>query len=448
MKKVRKVFALVLATVMAVLTLTACGSTESNQAQPTQGTAAASSNDQAAAKKDVTLTIWHYLNDREAIMKDFAAQYEKQTGVKVDFQLYSGDQIKSKVQAAAQANSLPDAWVFSGGRVDLLKYAAAGNVLKLDDYGFKDWSSRFNQVILDQVTATDADKSTEGLSDIQAGIYGVPLDVNNMQFIYNKDLFQKAGLDPDNPPKTWNEFIEAGKKLKAANIVPFATGIGSWVQNSLTEQYQYAYMDKQTLSDSRTGKITYKAAGMENVLNMVAEMRDAKMFADGVATMDLPTAEQMFVNGQVAMIYDGSWAIGVFSSMNPDFKNYGVFFPPKDERAKNDPLIPGGIGAYFTVSKNSENAQDVVDFLKWLTDNDQQVTYANTSFNLPANKDCIDPTKLSPQTAEFANDMDKIQYTVPAYKDKPAELYSKGIQLIVIGKSPASIVEQMDDSNK
>jgi ABC-type glycerol-3-phosphate transport system substrate-binding protein len=430
MKKAKKVISTILTMVMVISVFTAF-------------TMATSAKSKKAA--GVTITIWHYLNDREALLQDFASKYEAKTGVKVDLQLYSGDQMKAKVQAAAQAKSLPDAWVFAGGKDDLLKYAAAGNVMNLTE-GMKTWSSRFNKSILEQVTALASDTNTPDKKNVALGIYGVPLDVNNMQFLYNKDLFKKAGINA--PPKTWNEFIADGKKLNAAKITPFATGIGSWVQYSLTEQYQYAYMGKARLIDSRNGKISYKSAGMTKVLNMIAEMRDNNMLAEGSATMDLPAAEQMFVNGQVAMIYDGSWAVGVFNSMNPAFKNYGVFFPPMDTRATYKVLIPGGIGAYLVVNKDTSHSKETIDFIKWLTDKEQQIVYANQSFNLPANKEAVDFNKLLPQTAEFANDMDKLQYAVPGYKvARASELYGKGIQSIVIKqKTPEQVVQEMDSA--
>lgn len=445
--RIIKLAAVILTLVLIIGVFSACNRNSVEQAndEESKRTSAESSTSEKAEepKKDVTLTIWHYLNDREAIMKGFAAQYEEKTGVKVDFQLYSGDQMKAKVQAAAQAKSLPEAWVFVGGKPDIAQYAKAGNILNLYD-SMKDWKTRFNESILVPISFTEGDGY-----EVEAGIYGVPLDVNNMQFLYNKDLFKKAGLDPETPPKTWNEFIEFGKKLKSSGIIPFATGIGSWAHYALTEQYHFAYMDLDKIEESRKGNITYKEAGMENVLKMMVEMRDAGLFAEGVATMDLPTAEQMFANGQVAMIYDGSWAIGVFNSMNPDFKNYGVFFPPKDERAQHDVLIPGGIGAYFVVNKESQSAKECVDFLNWLTDKEQQVVYANGSFNLPANKDAVDPNKLLPQTAEFANDMDKLQPAVPPYKAGIADIYGAGIQMIIIGeKTPEEIVMEMDKNNK
>lgn len=395
----------------------------------------------------VTITIWHYLNDRDKLMKEFAQEYEKKTGVHVDFQLYSGDQMGSKIQAAAQAKTLPDAWTGVGLKPALSKLIEGGYVAKVNDLipNFGNWRNKFPQNVLDQISFTQGDGF-----NVPPGTYGIPLDVNNMQFLYNKELFKKAGLDPDNPPKTWNEFLEYGKKLKEAGITPFATGIGTWVGFSLLEPYEWAYLGPDKLKEARAGQITFKEAGFEKVLNLLVEMRDAKMFAEGVATMDLPTAEQMFVNGQIAMIFDGSWAIGVFNSMNPNFKDYGVFFPPKDDRASYPALIPGGIGAYFVVNNDSKHLKETVDFLIWLTEKDQQIKYANESFNLPANKDAIDPNKLLPQTAAFAKEMDKVNPGMPPIKNPRAEeVLGKGIQMIVMGqKIPPEVVKEMDEANK
>lgn len=450
-----KSISLFIAALMLVSVFTGCGAntassenTQSTVGEKAQSTAQQQSSTSAPEKKSVTLTVWHYMNDRETLIKEMAADYEKQTGVKVDFQLYSGDQMSSKVQAAAQAKTLPEAWTFAGGLNDICRYAEAGNILDVSQVA-ADWLTRFNKVILDYVTVTEDIRKDSQNKNAPLGIYGIPLDVVNMQFLYNKDLFTKAGLDPEKPPTTWNELLDMGKKLKTAGIVPFATGVGSWAGKSLASIYMFAYADKQKIVDTRAGKGKYADLSMDKVLNMFAEMRDAKILSDGIGTMDLPAAEQMFANGQAAILYDGSWAIGVLNGMNPNFKNYGVFYPPKDERASYNALIPGGIGSYFVINKESPNVNETLELMKWLTDNDQQVKYCNSSFNLPANKDCIDPAKLLPQAAQFADDMDKIQPAIIGDKAAVDDVWGKGIQMVCIGqKNSADVVKEMDDNNK
>jgi ABC-type glycerol-3-phosphate transport system substrate-binding protein len=63
----------------------------------------------------------------------------------------------------------------------------------------------------------------EGVSDhgIQKAI---PLTMQGMGWYYNKELFQKAGLDPDNPPQSWDDFLQACELLQQHGITPIAMG--------------------------------------------------------------------------------------------------------------------------------------------------------------------------------------------------------------------------------
>ena len=54
--------------------------------------------------------------------------------------------------------------------------------------------------------------------------YGVPWTWGAVGILYNKDLFPKAGLDPENPPATWTDFLAAVQTLKDAGITPIAIG--------------------------------------------------------------------------------------------------------------------------------------------------------------------------------------------------------------------------------
>lgn len=450
-KTFKKTLALITAIVMLAALAVGCGNTAANGGATVTSTAVTSQAASTVAetpKEPVKLTFWHYFNDRETIMNDFAKQYEQETGVQVEMSLYNGDTMKEKQQAAAAANQLPDIWAFIGGNGDICRYADGGNILKLDD-ALAEWGNRFDKVVIDQMAVTEVTRKASENPNAPLGYYALPLDTNNMQLLYNKDLFTKAGLDAENPPKTWTEFLDAGKKLNAAGIIPFASGLGSWAQISLASIFQFEFMGADNINKARTMEMKFKDAGLEQALNEFVEMNNAKMFADGSATMDLPTAEKMFVNGQVAMIYDGSWALGVFKSMNPEFKNYGVFLIPKDERAQYEPLIPGGIGAFLTVNAKSANTAATLDFLKWLTDKPQQVKYSNESLNLPANNTITDADKLAPQLLQFSQTMSKIQPTVAGERQSIADIYNAGLSLIINGsKTPAELVKELDEKNK
>jgi len=63
------------------------------------------------------------------------------------------------------------------------------------------------------------------LSHYDGNVYRMGWYPLPMIWAYNKDLFEKAGLDPDNPPKTWDDLLSACDKLKAKGIAPLGGGI-------------------------------------------------------------------------------------------------------------------------------------------------------------------------------------------------------------------------------
>src|SRR5471032_2331637 len=72
---------------------------------------------------------------------------------------------------------------------------------------------------------------TSYYSDTQGRMLSMPFNSSTPVFFYNKDAFKKAGLDPNNPPKTWDEVQAAALKVKDAGIAcGFTTGWQSCVQ--------------------------------------------------------------------------------------------------------------------------------------------------------------------------------------------------------------------------
>ncbi len=72
------------------------------------------------------------------------------------------------------------------------------------------------------------------------------IDVTNIQMLYNKDLFKQAGLDPNKPPETWDEFISDWHKLKAAGIPGLVSGWGeTWMIDCFANNYAFNIMGER-----------------------------------------------------------------------------------------------------------------------------------------------------------------------------------------------------------
>ena len=391
----------------------------------------------AAKRSNVTLTFWHYFTDRAALFNRFAAEYKKITGVTVKMELVSGDILGQKFQAAAQAHTLPDlsaAWTAIGEGT--APYAKEGIIMNLKGPMSHGWAKEFVKSYLDS-----ASFPAHNEFGVKPGPYLVPLDANNMQVLYNKTLFKRAGIK--GTPKTWSQFIADGNKLAGLGVAPFVAGFGSWVLDAMAQPYMWNVVGKQNLVKTFSGKMKYTSAPWVGFLSIWQKLGQSHALAEGIMADDDPAAESLFVNGRAGMMFDGSWAIGVFQQQNPGFKDYDVFFPPS---AGKFPLrIPGGVGAMAFVVGTSKHKSEAVKFLQWLTAPKQQAAYANSSNNLPANKHVVGKVRMSRILAHFSRSMNKIIPSIPNGMSAAVDTtMDKGLQRILSGQdTPAHVAALM-----
>lgn len=389
-----------------------------------------------------SLIIWHWMTDRHEVFKDLAKQYETETGKKVNFQLNAPSELfTAKVRAAAQTNTLPDIFGVLGGSQDMARFINAKLIHSLTPYleaeNGKWKKSFFNE-------ALDVNRFTKDNQwGIPEGIYGIPIDVANIQMLYNKDIFKEAGITK--LPQTWDEFIKTGEKIiKDANKQFFATGFGEvWIINCVLRNFAFNVMGEEKFLKTLKGEVLYSDPDWIECYSKFKEMADKKLFATGIVTMGNKNAERLFATGHVAVTFNGSWSINVYKTMNPDLNYAPMFFPKLTD---NYPVvIQRGAGSSFVVSENSPLKNDAIMFLKWLTNEKNQTYLSKNTFNLPANKNSVD--KLPSILEDFADDMEKTihPYLLPVVEDADIiEALGRGIQSIIIGeKTPVEIGEEI-----
>lgn len=385
-----------------------------------------------------SITFWHYWTDRAEVLQSLATEYQEETGVEVKLELVPGDAMGQKFQAAAQADKLPDiaaSWE-PAGEV-LAVYANEGQLQNLSALdGGQDWFDRF-----EPATVAGVSYAPDNQWKVDPGAYLVPFDTNNMQFLYNKDLFDQAGITK--LPTTLNEFVDASEKLRAIDVQPFISGFSSWPLESMASMYIDNVISPETRNAVYTGEGRYDTKEWTDFLGIFETLAAAGVFADGIVGYDMPAAETLFVAGQAGMIFDGSWALGVFNQTNPDFENYGVFLPPSlgDEELR----IPGGVGSTAFVVGSSPHVDEAAAFLKWLTDSAQQKKYAESSFNIPANREVATELALDENIAAFAEGADKLIAPTTVVMQAPViTTMAKGLQLIIAGTdTPAAVAARM-----
>jgi sn-glycerol 3-phosphate transport system substrate-binding protein len=135
-------------------------------------------------------------------------------------------------------------------------------------------------------------------------LVSMPFNSSTPVMYYNKDAFQKAGLNPDQPPKTWPEVAEAAKKLRAAGMeCGYSTAWPSWVQlENFAAWHNVPYASENNGFGGLGARLKLDNPLFKRHMTFLADMAKAGTFTYG-GRGDAGNA--LFISGKCGM-YTGS----------------------------------------------------------------------------------------------------------------------------------------------
>jgi ABC-type glycerol-3-phosphate transport system substrate-binding protein len=403
---------------------------------------------QNASVENSPVVIWHWMTDRDEAFQELSKRYKQETGRDVQFQLYApSDLYSQKVRVGAQTNSLPDVYGILGDSRDLASFVEAGHVENLTAQlgdGPGSWKNSFYAEAVNTAYFKPVNQF-----QIPEGYYGIPIDVTTLPMIYNKALFRKAGLDPEKPPKTWDDFIETGKKLKKSGVTGFVSGWAeTWLIYSLVTDLAFNVMGEEKLINTFAGKVPYTDPDWIEVLGAFEKLQKAGFADPSLVTLGNKSAEQAFSFERSAITFNGSWAVNVYAGMNPKLE-YAPFYPPA-LNPKNPSRVWFLAGSVFYVNAKSPNKSAAVEFLKWFTSKEASSYLLTTTKNLPASKEVGDdvPAFLKQFSNLIENSFNPNGMAVTE-DPKVQEVLNKGIQSILIGeKTPKQVAAEIQKAKE
>lgn len=388
-----------------------------------------------------TITLWHWMTDRQEAFEELAQKYKDQTGIQVKIDLYApSDSYTQRIIASAQAKVLPDIYGILDKKEIFASFIKNGFVADLTDK-FAENNGEWEKDIFSK--ALDVNRFKDGnVYDVKPGIYGVPIDVTNIQMLYNKNLLEKAGIKK--APKTFEEFLTAIEALKRIGVQGFVSGWGElWMIDCFASNYAFNIMGEEKIMKTFRGEIPYTDPDWIKVFNVFKELRDKGGFIEGIVTKPNKDAEQDFALERAAFTFNGSWCVNVYNDMNPNLQ-YGTMLPPAIN-AQLPMKIWGGAGSSFVVNNGSLRKDKAIDFLKWLTAPEQQAFLSEKTKNLPSSRKAL--SSIPEVLSTFAGAMDNTTHpTIWELNEKPLvqEKYLKGIQSIIIGeKTPEQVAQEV-----
>lgn len=363
MKKYSK-FALVMLLAFSTL-LAGCGSKD--EGKETAG-------DQNGTK---TLKIFQFKVEIAEAMSRMKADYEKEhPGVKLDIQTVGGgSDYGAALKAQFASGEEPD--IFNvGGYRDLDTWLE-----KLEDLSDQPWVGDVVDVAKEPMTK-------------DGKLYGQPMAIEGYGFIYNKDLFEKAGITE--LPKTITELEAAAQKLQEAGITPFVNGYQeTWILANHLLNIGFAHQPDPNAFVKGLNEGTEKIVG-NPVFDEWIKLFEltTKYGQKNPLTTDYNTEITTFASGEAAMTQNGNWTQVQIDGINPDL-NIGLLPMPINDNAEQNDKLPVGVPNNWVVNKNSKMKEEAKEFLNWLVTSETGKKYITEDFKfIPAFKSIKANTEL------------------------------------------------------
>lgn len=219
-----------------------------------------------------------------------------------------------------------------------------------------------------------------------------PYNSSSPILYYNKDAFAKAGLDAENPPKTWPEVFEAAKKIKASDASK--CGITStWLTWIQTENFaawnNVAYGTNENGLGSTDVKLEFNAPLFVEHFQAIADLAKDGTFRYGGRTSE---AKQLFMSGECAILTESSGGLGDIVKSGV---NYGIGQLPYYEGHGPQNTIPGGASLWVFGGKSDEEYKGVAQFFNFLSQTQIQARLHQVSGYLPVTNAAYEETKKS-----------------------------------------------------
>ncbi|MBI2870473.1 MAG: extracellular solute-binding protein [Candidatus Omnitrophica bacterium] len=324
-----------------------------------------SADDKAAGEGPVVLNFWE-LSVQEELMRVLIGKFEEENpGIEVRLQLLSWDSGFDKIITSIAAGNAPD--VCELGTTWVPKFSHSG-VLR---------------DITDEVRDIRGEYFLWEPTLYQGRVYGAPWLAGTRVMIYNRDLFSQAGLDRDDPPKTWNELLEAVHRIDELGPETYGFGIFAGEGDSVWQEFlPFAWGNGgEVLNKNHTASRLAERETIE-ALEYYRRLKEFSL-VDRQAQVN-----QLFADGKIGIQISGPWNFTMIPRQNPDL-NFGVALLPRPDK-------PGGVGAAFaggeilTILSNSKHPAEAFKLIQFLIRGDNAIEITKLQQNIvPTHKNII-----------------------------------------------------------
>lgn len=378
----KRILSLLLAAVM-LLALVACAQKEGTAVREeavTPGAEPAAQKDEK--KEDVTLVYWCMWEAGETqgvAIRAAADAFTEETGIKVQIEFKGRDGNIQGLQPALDAKTEID--IFDG-YVDRINDVWGNYTLDLEEL--------FEKYGMQSLTRPAFIEWTRNSGN--GVLKGIPYQASVAAWCYNKDIFAAAGVTET--PKTWDEFVTACEKIRAAGYDPIC-------DDTDYLGYMYGYAFARLAGQDVAEKVYFDGTWKEcpealEAARLFEELAQKNCFSPNIAASPWPNAQNTELGGgKAAMQFCGSWLPNEIRGVTGDDFNWGGFAFP-DVGGVNGTEANNTTYQALAINKASKHPDEAFQFIKWITTGKYDQMIAKDSWSIsadPANDD-IHPSQI------------------------------------------------------
>lgn len=295
---------------------------------------------------EITLGSWR-VDDVEQMSRLIAAFNEEYPDIRVNFDPTTPPDYNATLRLQLESGTAPDVFYarsYATGQ-DLF---SEGYMLDMSDAEFV--AERYDEGARAPWQMEDGTQFAMPLVAVSHGVY------------YNQDLFDELGLDV---PQTAVEFIQVAEQIKDAGYIPIANG--------LADEWDIAEVVWMNIAPSflggREARLEYEAGERpfndDAMVSVFRAMESLEPYLpDGYQAISYNDSKALFLLGEAAMWFDGSWTISEFEASEPDF-NWSVFAPPAP--SADEQRITFHPDAGVAINPDSDHIDEAMIFVEWLS---------------------------------------------------------------------------------
>ena len=387
--------------------------------------------------------LWHIQVSgptKDVVERAVARVQARHPDVEIESVGYKNDAFKTKLRLAMESGDPPDVFHTWGGG-GLQEWVDSERILDLTSLFPSGPAVSYNPRAVEFCLAHRPNESGEG------SLHALPADITAVVFWYNREIFETQGL---NTPKTWAEFKQVCRKLKAVGVTPVSLGNSQkWPGCFYFIYFATRLGGMRPFGEGKYGAPSFVAAG-----DRIRELVDMKVFSRGFNGVRYDDSRREFFTGGAAMTLMGSWILSHARKEAPEFlKKMDCFAFPSVEGGAGEAggagTVVGGMNAGSAVSSACKKSEVAVDLATELTGRQAAEEWAAAG-RIPARTD-VDLSGVDQATGsliKIMNSADAIQlYYDQALPSALAQLHKETTQAIFAGTmTGAEAAKKMADA--